>query len=176
MSKRSRWVAVKVRDGNPKKWCEVAFALVYENKPNDFHWFGGAGHCDYAPGDYNIVETFGYGIYKESFEIEFRKRYRKPQTGKLEQHAGWISPTGHFYLCNPFGHDSVATNITAQLFNSLSGTRMLEEKGWIRVYEDGVNACPDKITQEQINTAFELSKNGDPEWKKYMKGLVKHND
>lgn len=178
METRNKWVAVKVKRGRDEVWDKTpTFALVRPREPHTFYWYGMMGHAEYKPSDYEIVEVLGYGIYKEELEIAYRKKYLKPRPSKkLIQSAGWISTNGDFYACQPWEHDGRATNITACLFNSLRGTRLLEEKRWMRIYEDGLSYNSEKLTQKQIDKVFDLSRVGKKEWRKAMRDIIRLNE
>lgn len=174
---KNKWVAVRVKNGYPKRWGRVTFAMLKPSEPNTFYWFGLPGHATYEKGDYEIIRTLGYGIYTSKLEIEFRREFCKPETlNRIKQTAGWIAPTGHIYPCEPWEHDGLAVNITAWLYNSLGGTRLLDDKGWIRLYKEGIHSSPDLITQLQVDSVGLLSRVGDVEWKRHLVSLIRSHE
>lgn len=50
--------------------------------------------------------------------------------------CGWVSPDGDTYWCEPRCHSDLADIISDELYDGHNGERILEEKGWIKVYHE----------------------------------------
>ena len=85
---------------------------------------------------------------------------------KFHQSPGWIAPNGRFFPCPCHEHDSQADDLAKKYYpdeaRRKSGTRIFEEKRWVRLLENGsfsvgadLQAIP-RITQAQRDTLFDL--------------------
>jgi hypothetical protein len=126
------------------------------------YWGNGPQHCHIAD-DMVIVKSFGQLDSRddddydtiEAIEFDLEDQY-PPEKGQKDS-EGWLAPDGTYYPCASSEHDSAARSITAVLFRSWDGTRMLEDKGWMRVCEGYILYDHNKVTQRQIDTIFDLT-------------------
>ena len=98
---------------------------------------------------------------RNQFEFDF------PPEAELKVSGGWLAPDGKFYPCGYMQHLGEAYHLALVHYNSDDGEKVLEEKGWAKIYSDGlvflwysldhVRAFGDtKYTQAQINTLGDL--------------------
>lgn len=85
---------------------------------------------------------------------------------KFHQSPGWIAPNGRFFPCPCHEHDTKAEALAREYYpdeaKHKSGTRIFEEKRWVRLSENGafrvgsdLRSVP-IITQAQRDTLFDL--------------------
>ena len=159
-----------MREFEAQRWCIIHFggaeALVTIDKydPNNFHWSGGITYCCFNKDSY-IVEELGTVMEDDDKRIDemflyFRKNFNQPRSW-IEQSGGWLSPHGNFYPCGWHQHDSWATSLAAIYYDVLDGcVELLESKGWIRMYDDGIPMVADVRsfipTSEQMKTLSDI--------------------
>lgn len=177
------------KDFQPKKdlWAVIDFSgdgrrnlVCFRNSDGDFYW-GQRNTRATLSSKTEIVEVLGYFPEEEwdELEISFIKKYWTLEKGEIRQSAGWLSPSGDWYTCKPWGHDFLALVIAVHLYDSLDvPVKRLEHEGWFRIYADGLIACggwdwnievSDIITLKQQETISKLSTVGDKDWNRKMK-------
>jgi hypothetical protein len=140
-----------------------ALVTIPGPRENSFYWwFGPSWNTE----PYEIVYTYPGGIDEDAITLHFYKTFGVPVPVSLyTQSAGWIAPDGKWFTCRGWEHDSLAKNLAAIHYDSLSGVLKLEEMGWLRVYDDGLVANRPVRTQAQLDTLHDLLLCGeDAEW------------
>ena len=151
--KKEHWVVIKFQG--------VDSLVTLDENNNDFRWFGGMSWCSMLPTttiekDY---EWFVEGDPKiDEIELDYYRNFNAPKVS-IEQSGGWLSPDGKFYVCGFYEHDSSAKHLSAIYYNSILGTKLLEENGWIKVGDNGFVFFDyaRQLTKKQIDTLVKIS-------------------
>lgn len=166
----SEWWAIKYKAGPKSKWLgptlvEIDGDIVY--------WGGGPSHMRIHPdSDIEYVKQYeNTHEYKSSDwwdrvdEIGNQFEFDFPPKAELEVSAGWLAPDGKFYPCRYMEHLSEAYRLALVHYNDQDGEETLEEKGWAKIFSDGIIILlkhirsfdkDEKYTQAQINTLGDL--------------------
>jgi len=161
MAKFSRYIAVEQRGRR---------ALVAQSvaRPDRYYWYGGVSYTPWQD-DFVVLKEYklpgGYTSDDEdAIEVEFLREFCAPMPQIVDFAStdgnGWLAPTGEFYGCGSWQHDSMA-NILLAITAGKVGARAsdeLEKRGWLRI-GDGVVISRDVIpTQSQIDTLFDITR------------------
>lgn len=158
---------------------EIFFVGIDPKKPEFIYWNGTRSYCQ---AKYEILENMDETKFPDvdDFERHYIRKYHHPQKAvNLKQSAGWLSPEGHFYECQPVSHLDLAFNLSVCLYNSFDNERILEEKGWLKIYLDGLIAYDRRrthITQKQLDTLSDLSQAGDGTWNRKIMNEIKNHE
>ena len=120
-------------------------------------------HGDLHPGrDRKIVERL---------VVANCRAYHRPRRD-TQPCAGWLSPDGYFYPCEPWEHDSLAETICRAELRVLKGASYLEGQSWLRIYDDGLVARgwggARQLTQRQRDTLWDLYQMSDGEYQEQI--------
>lgn len=165
----SEWWAIKYKAGPKSRWMGPTLVEIEENT---LYWDGGPSHMTIHPDteiehvkhyvndcDYRSSEWWDrVDEIRNQFEFDF-----PPEAG-LKVSAGWLAPNGKFYPCHYMEHLSEAYRLALVHYNSDDGEKTLEEKGWAKIFGDGIVFLlrhirfdrDGKYTQAQINTLGDL--------------------
>lgn len=145
MKKKNSKEILKSRKPRKGDWAVInggkdfKYALVCFKNETDFYWGQGHGYCTMLE-NYKVVEILGQFEPKDwdELEIRFLDKYHAVEESEPVESAGWISPSGKFYTCNPWGHSGLAKRLSAKFFGDIENPELtLEKTGWIKVYENG---------------------------------------
>jgi hypothetical protein len=160
-------VAAKILDGRNI----VSIITIPGPGANSFYWTFGPSYCNLP---YKILRHYKDDESTEDILMHFYKTYNVPKSDKSKQSAGWLSPDGAFFPCHSWEHDDLADHLSAIYYDSIEGTRALEDKKWIRVHYDGTTSSFAK-TQDQLNTVADLQTVGNDKWKRCMKQVIDYS-
>lgn len=123
--------------------------------------------------EYELPKNKNYWRTVDKLNVEFLQEFYPPKKMiELKQSAGILAPNGDFYPCHYGGHEPLAERISAIFFNELGNSTFLEEKGYIRLMDNGCTYENFKPNQAQLNMLFDLSNLGDEEWKRHINYLI----
>jgi len=129
--------------------------------PGRLYWFGGPSYT-VVTSDTDILHSYSIEDFKnaedpeDAIEIDFWKNWNPPTSGTLSG-TGWLSFDGTFYGCGYSEHDSVAKQVVAVLYDTLTDyVERLENDGWVRLQMGNVICRGNKLTQAQLNTLHDI--------------------
>jgi hypothetical protein len=96
-------------------------------------------------------------------EFQFARDY---PPAPCEPRAGpaWVGPDGSFYACRWMEHDRLAYRLAAALYADPRGPWALEQRGWLRIGQDGTairSSFREPPTEGQLNVLFALLETSD---------------
>jgi hypothetical protein len=96
-------------------------------------------------------------FYRDLFVLDVIRRSTSRKRGR-KRLGGWLAPSGEFCPCPDERHSWTAILIAAKYYGkagvSLNAARLIEEKGWIKVWEAGFTARWNDVccTAQQVET------------------------
>ena len=69
-------------------------------------------------------------------EFQFARDF-PPQASDPRPGPAWVCPDGRFYACRWMEHDRLAYRLAAWLYSDPRGPWALEQRGWLRIGQDG---------------------------------------
>lgn len=132
------------------------------NRETFYHWFGPSYM---GLGKYDILKNYGTFIHDDDagldgVAIQFARDF--PQRSALEPDSGWLSPQGKYYPCGSYKHIATARMLALEVgVPHGRGGRVLEERGWISVFDGLACIVDNEPTQKQLDVLFDLSQHSD---------------
>jgi hypothetical protein len=91
-------------------------------------------------------------------EFQFARDF-PPPCGEPRPGPAWVAPEGAFYPCRWMEHDRLGYRLAAALYADPRGPWALEERGWLRIAQDGTairSSSREPPTDGQLNVLFAL--------------------
>jgi hypothetical protein len=154
----------------------VYFGHVRDGLPGTFyHRFGPSRMQMLEEDECEILQDYGWhkkiddNPTMDDIQVQFAKDF--PIEKGIKASAGWLAPNGDFYACSPWEHNDAAFTLALQIYDHEyfnhrgSAVHMLEEKGWVRLYNDGSfsigrmidDGIPNRLTQKQLDALFDIA-------------------
>jgi hypothetical protein len=106
-------------------------------EPEKLLHYGGPSYMTEVPSLHLIAEWEPMSSSKA--ELKYLTEFRSIKPSKPDTvSGGWLAPDGKWYPCHYAQHDAMARRIVATLYNKLGDAAILEEKGYIRIHDDGM--------------------------------------
>lgn len=164
---------------------DFSYSLVCFKNEKDFYWGQTSSFCTMLE-EYKIVEIIGKvpSSKWDDMEIAYVKKYQPIKSSDVKESAGWLAPDGKFYTCSYGGHRSLSIKLSCHYYDQIEdSTKILEEKGWIKVYKNGVIGWDESkelenfITKKQKSTLSDLILiDGSEEWNSRMNYWAKYTE
>lgn len=136
-----------------KKYYLVSLG-TYNKKPRQFFWMLDNGDTWIDLADQSAWKDKNEAdIIAEAIEAEHTTDLDWAKTPLLNDKSisGWLSRYGRFYGCPSYHHDNVAHLVLGMTVQEL------ENRGWVRVFDERWFTCQQRLSAEQRNW---LSENG----------------
>jgi hypothetical protein len=163
-----KYLALKYKM-NDDRFSAVLFGHIRVGSPDTFyHWYGPSRMS--MPKTVVILKTYGTVEHDDNdaideFTIQYAHDFAWPIGVKAS--AGWLARDGTYYPCRSWEHDTAAEMIAIKEFGKAyfetysTATCQLENKGWIRLYNNGIPGVKDDRTfvpsQAQLDTLMDIT-------------------
>lgn len=143
----------------------IELGIVSSDQPGLVQWDPGSPP-NALPAGYAILKRYPLDATDASTadwqraRLDFAREF-PPQPVSPRPVPGWLSSDGRFYACRWLEHDRLSYPLSAMYYGDPGGTRVLENRGWLRVQRDGTIIRPPlsrtRLTQPQLDVLFSLA-------------------
>ena len=147
-------------------------AVLFDEPPGLCAWSPDAPPVP-VPADAVILRDYAVDVCDTAWaawrraEFQFARDFPPPRS-EPQPGPAWVGPDGAFYACRWMEHDRLAYRLAAALYADPRGPWALEQRGWLRLGQDGTairSSNREALSEGQLNVLVALLQRSDGDFR-----------